>query len=1577
MVPARRNIPEIIHQLPGRLRVDLPGLPDDPRQMGDLVTEIRNIEGVEKATVNTVSGRALIIYDQKIIKAAKLVDRLQIILASAAGRGKQGAPARQPAQKNAVSGDCRASGPVRRHRVKLLLTVGAAGIIGLKRVLWGPSLLALSPGLFYAATVTSVISGYPTLRRKAGVFLSRAGADENNVLTGSSEVLALARESVPGLASAATEKLIQLDEARISAGRAAATGGTGVAAEPLSSSGDSSAAINRYMSGMEKTVAGLAATLALFGRSWERGLAVILAGSPGTARLVEPAVNAAVARRALESGLIIANYPAFSRLAGCEQLLFSSGELLRASVSIGELYVAPGYRRKEISSIIAAIVATIPAGPDKKPDLAGFILADNHNGIMLELNGEEFRLVRDASVISTNVSKWARNKMSRLGHLRQSPLLLFKGEKLCAVTGIQYSADPETERVLYGLKAQGLSLAVFGRTEDHEAGILSRLYAIDTVYPVSFPQDKLNTLIELQRRGIKSALLLTENDDAQEYKEKAVTITTNKNQTGAGLILTGNGLSGLVEAFHLAHAHQSKMQQGILTLRVLNSIGLALAAAGRIGAQGAALFSNLTRLAVGLLARRLPAVRGAQEPGDSPDSPGGGKEPAAPGTGRPRLSLVDKSVPATQSEWARLSIGSVLQLLQTDMHRGLEHGETQLRLARFGNNRLEETKPPSLFKRFIGQLNNVLVQTLLGSTVVCVLLGELGDALAIIAIVLLNALFGMLQEQKADQSLAALKKMSAPAAKVIRDGVSQAVPAVQLVPGDIVILEQGDIIPADLRLLEVVRLEVDEAALTGESYPVHKQIQPQAGCLYLQDCHNMAFSGTVVTRGRGVGAVVATGMNSEIGKIAGYLGEESNADTPLQKRLENISGAVLRGCLLASGIFVAAGVTMGHGALGMFLTGVSLAVAAIPEGLPATVTVALAASVRRMAAKNAVVRRLPGIETLGNTTVICCDKTGTLTKNELTVQAVYCSGRLCQAGGNGFVHPDETMQDGDLAAVLTAGVMCNDASLRREKENKGQTRWSVAGDPMEGAILVAASKAKIDYNIARKQQPRLAELPFDPERGYMTTVNDGADDYMYVYTKGALEKVLKLCSSVLVNGREIPLNEHWRNNIMACNEQLTRDSLRVLALARRRLARNKDIRVEEMEQEMVFLGLLGLIDPLRPEVAEAVAVCRKAGIKVCMITGDHGNTARAIGAQLGLENHHRVITGYELDNLSDDDLASVISKAGIFARVLPRHKLRLVKAFRAQGEVVTMIGDGVNDAPAVKEADVGVAMGNTGTDVTKQASVIIITDDNFATLVKAIKQGRGIYNNIRKSVAYQLATNAGEVIMMILAVLLGMPLPLLPIQLLWLNLLGDGLPALALGIDKPAPGLMEKAPEPRSASFFAEGLGSKIISRGAAIGLTSTVAYGLVLKMLGGLGPARTVALATLTLSQFLYALSCRRDNPPAHIKPVQANRYLNSSLVASTVLLITTIYLPAGRTVFKTVPLAAPHWAVVTGGTLFSAALDNAISKLFRKSGSAQTGVVTKSAAGEGAGEVRLNIISGANPGQTRAEPLATPSMA
>jgi Ca2+-transporting ATPase len=858
-----------------------------------------------------------------------------------------------------------------------------------------------------------------------------------------------------------------------------------------------------------------------------------------------------------------------------------------------------------------------------------------------------------------------------------------------------------------------------------------------------------------------------------------------------------------------------------------------------------------------------------------------------------------------------------LDLLNTSP-RGLTTREALRRLQESGVNELTHAHKATWWGLFIDQFKDFMILVLLAATLISALMGEIVDAMMIVIIVMLNAVLGVVQEFRAERALEALRQLNSPAARIIRDGRDATVPASELVPGDIALIESGDRASADMRVLEAFSLEVDESILTGESLPVVKGTEAVASATPLSERKPMVYSGTVVTRGRATAIVVSTGMETELGRIAHLIAEEDSGETPLQRRLAQLGNAIVIGCLLVCLAVVLLGLYHGRAWHEMFLAGVSLAVAAIPEGLPAIVTIVLAMGVQRMSRENAVVRRLPAVETLGCATVICSDKTGTMTRNEMTVREIWIPGRVIRVSGEGYdVRGDfaaaerrvNASQDDDILRLLRVGALCNTATFGK--------RGELRGDPTELALLVAAAKARIDLDSLRQQFAETGEYPFDSERKRMSTLHQTKSKALMVCAKGAPEVMLARCRYVRRGARVQPLDEAARAEVQTAVDGMTARALRVLLIAYREFDSSPASK-DEWEQNLVLAGLVGLLDPPRPEVLHAIETCKMAGIKVIMITGDHARTAAAIARDLRLiSDNSEVLTGQDLAKMSAAELKRKVQTCRVFARVDPRQKLDIVKALKANHEVVAMTGDGINDAPALKSADIGVAMGKQGTDVAREASGLVLTDDNFATIVAAVGQGRGIYDNIRKFIRYLLACNLGELITVFVSMALGMPLPLRPMQLLWINLVTDGLPAMALGVDSADRTVMQRPPRDPAEGVFSRGLGRKIVTRGVLIGLSTAGIYAYTLYALKDLSLARTMAFVTLIAAQLIHVYDCRSETMGILEKGITTNPLLNIGVLTSALMTGAVLYVPYLSRLFETVPLdaAALVFSVSLGG--------------------------------------------------------------
>ncbi len=949
--------------------------------------------------------------------------------------------------------------------------------------------------------------------------------------------------------------------------------------------------------------------------------------------------------------------------------------------------------------------------------------------------------------------------------------------------------------------------------------------------------------------------------------------------------------------------------------------------------------------------------------------------------------------------WHALTLDDVLRHLEVQ-EDGLSSEQAARRLRQYGQNQLQEAPRPTFWHMLWEQLNNFVVILLIVASIVSALLGDYVEAAAIMAIVVLNAMLGIVQEQRAEEALAALKRLAAPDAQVLRDGRRQTIPARDLVPGDIVFLEAGNYVPADVRLLEAVNLRIEEASLTGESLPVQKSaVTVIDKDVPIGDRKNTAFMGTLVSYGRGRGVVVSTGMRTQLGLIATMLQTVETEETPLQRRLDQLGKTLsIASLILVAIVFIVA--LINYTEIGqlfseplgyfkefaseiteVFIIAVSLAIAAVPEGLPAVVTISLALGMREMIRRHALIRKLSSVETLGSATIICSDKTGTLTQNEMTVTRLWADGQFVHVTGTGYAPEGDFLVGGkkvDIAqypAILTSlwlGVLNNDADIEITGVTEGQQTYRIVGDPTEGALLVAAAKAGAAPVEVKQAYPRENEVPFDSERKRMITIHDVSEPrpedispfydnkmkhWDVIAVKGAPDIVLELCSQYqAMDDQSRPLTEEQRQRILAANDEMTKDALRVLGVAYRiekeAPSQNGNLKAEELEHDLVFVGLLGMIDPARLEVKPALEQAREAGIRTVMITGDYPNTARAIAESIGLMKHRKgVLTGAEVDKMSDEALRGVIEETAVFARVSPEHKMRIVDALQANDEIVAMTGDGVNDAPAIKRADIGVAMGITGTDVAKETADMVLTDDNYASIVSAVEQGRIIYANIRKFVFFLLSSNVAEIMIIFLATLAGLPAPLTAIQLLWLNLVTDGAPALALAMEKGDPDIMKQKPRAKN---------EPIINRSMSLGIliqtitqTSAVlaAFGLGLYwhidqvLPAGVNPilgllqhdwrsvdvqtAETMAFLTLSLCELFRAYTVRSERASLFTIGVFSNRYMQYAVGLSIFLLLLVCAVPFLQPIFNTHFLNLNEWLIVLGLALIPAVSEE-ITKFF-----------------------------------------------
>ncbi|PRR69828.1 calcium-translocating P-type ATPase, PMCA-type [Clostridium thermopalmarium] len=842
-----------------------------------------------------------------------------------------------------------------------------------------------------------------------------------------------------------------------------------------------------------------------------------------------------------------------------------------------------------------------------------------------------------------------------------------------------------------------------------------------------------------------------------------------------------------------------------------------------------------------------------------------------------------------------LKIEDILKIFNSDPSKGLSSQEVEKRKIKYGLNKLATQNRDTLITLIWSQINDILIYILIGAAIISFLVGETSDAIIIGIIIILNSIVGVTQEYKAEKSLETLQNLSTPKAIVKRNAQLIEIPSEEIVPGDIIIIDAGRYIPCDLRLIETVNLKIEESALTGESIPVDKDANLilEDGKTTLGDQKNMAFMSTLATHGRGIGVAVSTGMNTEIGKIASLLKENKKELTPLQKKLEKLGKTLGIAAISICALMFLIGFIQGRDLFELFLTSISLAVAAIPEGLPAIVTIVLALSVQRMIKENAIIRKLPAVETLGSVNIICSDKTGTLTQNKMTVTKFYADNifdDIKKLDINNKIHK----------LLIENLVLCNDATSSKE---------SSTGDPTEIALLDVAASYNIFKDELQKEHERVNEIPFDSDRKLMTTVNKYKDNF-YVMTKGAVDNLLKICTKVFIGGIEVPLTDNIKDSILKATSAMSSEALRVLGAAYKIINDINNTEINSLERDLVFIGLVGMIDPPRLEVKNSISLCKKAGISTVMITGDHKDTAFAVAKSLNIaENPLEVISGLDLDKLSQEELNEKIMNLKVFARVSPEHKVKIVKAFKSKGNIVSMTGDGINDAPSLKIADIGVSMGITGTDVAKEASDMILTDDNFSTIVSAIEEGRNIYNNIKKSILFLISCNIGEIMSIFFSILLGWASPLRSIHILWVNLITDSFPALALGVDPKDDGVMKEKPRNSNETIFTGAIGNILFS-GSIICILTLIAFQIGLhRYPGSVIHAQTMAFITMSISELIHSLNMRNEKKSIFKIGFFTNRFLIFSIVLGIILQIIILYVPYLSSIFSVYPLNSGDW--------------------------------------------------------------------
>jgi Ca2+-transporting ATPase len=1268
----------------------------------------------------------------------------------------------------------------------------------------------------------------------------------------------------------------------------------------------------------------LAAVSYYFSGNLNRGIAILLAAAPTVLDLAMPVSYLPFLRQAMEEGIYFRNEEVMAAFAAVDTAVFDkTGTLTVPQSEIGEIVLFdPQYTKEEllqiaalaeagvhhpVASAIRKEAAQVKAGP---APLAKDVLYSPGLGVQANVRGQRVlignsRLMEQEHLELAHTSGRAR----RLAHLGLIPVYVAVDGQIRGIIGIRDVVKEESYEAINQLRLAGIRdfALISGDRKENTAQLADNL-EMDTALGNLLPQEKERFIQQLkterQRKvamigdGVNDAVAMTASDVGVALGCAAAPSVA----CSGGIIIPSEDPRKVAQALRFSRRARELSRQNTALATGLAVVGLSLGTAGILTPLTAGLFANAGVMAV--CANTVAYTLRHRYKADGMNS-----------VKVKRTAGTVTNAPSVVPDWHAFREQQVLDMLRTSVS-GLSSAERVVRLSGYGRNTLQLKRQTSLWELFLEPFRDFMVQVLLGAGVASALVGEFADALIIGGIIMLEASLGVIQGYRAERSLQALRELSAPSAVVVADGHCKTVQAEELVPGDIIILEAGDQVPADARLLEVTDFEVEEASLTGEAEPVRKDPQMlSAPGSIPADRLSMVFMGTSVVKGRAKAVIVGTGMNTQMGQVAKMLQETENELTPLQIQLNTMGKKVTAGCLAACVLVVAIGLLRGRPLLEMVRTGVSLAVGAIPEGLPAVVTIAMAFGVHRMVKKNIVVRKLSAVETLGCTTVICTDKTGTLTKNEMTVTDILGYSRHWHVSGEGY-HPEgqlycldnvvDAEQDEELRKILSVATLCNNADY--------DGNALIQGDPTEAALLVAAVKAGFPWQETREKFCREKEFSFDSARRIMSVICRDTTGTATLYTKGAPGSVLERCTFIFSKRKIIKLTDSEREVIQSVATGLASRALRVLAVAYRPVS-EEEMAADVVENKLIFAGLIGMADPVKAGVQEAVAKCRKAGVKVLMITGDHPATAVAVARQLSILHKGGILTGSEIETMNEEDLGKCLEETEICARTTPAQKLRLVRALKRNGHIVAMTGDGINDAPAVKEANVGIAMGLSGTEVTKGASSLVLTDDNFATIVEALEEGRAVGDNIRSTVRYLLPGNLGEMMAILCSSLTGSALPLIPSQILFVNLITESIPAMALGAKPPETGVLEQSPRKPDSSIVSNGLQNRILVRGILTGLTT---FG-VFKLAGSnLTRARTMAFANLVTSQGFNLLNCQNGNR-------EKNPYLLPTTGASLALTLATLYVPFIRPLFQTVPLGIKDWAILLAAAVLVNKAENA----------------------------------------------------
>ncbi|MEC0236408.1 HAD-IC family P-type ATPase [Paenibacillus kribbensis] len=1520
-----RNKNRFLHVLPGRIRMEIHGLKGSKAAAELLAKNLSACSGIYRAEPCTVTGRVLLLYDVKLVSeqdifhilretedricSANLTARPDIHNeVSGAKEAKREAAAAQaesdiPCDQPIISTTPKTNTGEPREKVPipLAISMGGLAVLGIKQVFFGRSALARSPAPFYLSALVSVVTGYPFLKRGIQTYSDKRKINSDLILGTSALALALMRENLVVLAGLSILQYVNWRRSR-----SVLNGQEEASLSPE---------IQAYSDKAGKLGLIAAGTTWAVTRNPFRAIAVLLAANP---RVITVPAQYAWKQAELVSGerkYVVPEKGSLSQLARTKTILFEDSSLLFNHPEIEEIQCM-AEKEQDTDKVIclAASLMEKTEHPWKEEVFSkakrtcrtirtAFHVEEEAEGIKGKVNDRQIIIGSYKYMEDHGIDCSAYELKSKRLERKEYDVLLVgsqgngKGECLGLIARHRQSTVNEYGSAAFSFSEKGWRLGLLHNSLHISADKLSQ-YGIDTSWS-SFEQGEVIERIAVLKQHGEEVLFvsgLEQNPLNEFYKEAGIqTISIHE-------------LRPIQESALYAEKTEQIVNEHALIAKKWNLFGSAFATLGMISAPVVNLISDALSLVF------ISRTKNRSEALPTP----------------PEMAYENEAAVASEAvAWHQLPNEQIFTKFQTNLQNGLTSDQVLSMRTQYGSNQLESKKPTPWLIAYLGQFKEFTTLILLGTSALAFLTGGLFDGLAMGAILLANAAIGTIQERKAEKVVDKLNQFQPPVCKVIRQGQHVELNAVELVPGDIVSLEEGDRVPADIRLINSWNMRVNESALTGESLPVEKNESSLSEDCALSERTNMLFMGTDVCGGKGIGIVVQTGMNTEMGHLMSLLKQDEKEVTPLQEKVTSISKKFMKGALIVGGIVFAIGMLRGIPFPQIISTSITLAASAIPEGLPVTITIALSAGIFRMAKKNALIRKLSSLETLGRTTVICTDKTGTLTKNEMTVKALSTADRAWTVTGDGY-EPTGVLEElateaaaaaaelnnvesyegpsthPDLTRLLQICLLCNNSKLEQQE---GQ--WLTKGDPTEGALLTLAAKNGLWLNDMAHWH-RGHEIPFDSKTAKMSVVckDVQAKQECYLFSKGAVETILRHCNRYQKNGEILPLSEEQKQHIVQQNEKFSAAALRVLAFAYRPLDESADDESIDDEHELIYVGLAGMMDPPKPEVEQNIQEAFALGLKPVMITGDHPITAIAIAKQLGINSDAQsVVTGHELDRLSDEELSQIVEQVSIFARVTPEHKLRIVTALQKRGQIVAMTGDGVNDTPAIKQANVGIAMGRTGTEVTKETADMVLTEDHFGTILEGVKEGRTIIGNIRKALGCLLTGNLAEIIVTSVAVMVGLPIPLVPIQILLMNLLTDALPAMVLAVN---PG--QKTKQQKRTDFIDKDLYRKVITRGVLLGLGSLGLFAASLAVGAPMPVAQSVAFATLVAGQLIQTFSWRQEGSEETVRDWTKDRFLIGALCISWLALLGALYIPPLTGFFHTARLPLKYWIPILG---------------------------------------------------------------